>query len=94
MEGIIHYELLERNLTVTAERYYQQLAVWRKQSSKNALADSMERFFSMQRPTAHCKHDENGHSGIRLGDSSTSALLSGPYPSHYHLFRVLSNNLR
>jgi hypothetical protein len=25
MEEIIHYELLERNLTVTAERYYQQL---------------------------------------------------------------------
>jgi hypothetical protein len=24
MEGIIHYELLERNLTVTAERYCQQ----------------------------------------------------------------------
>jgi hypothetical protein len=25
MEGIIHYELLKRNLTVTAERYCQQL---------------------------------------------------------------------
>jgi histone-lysine N-methyltransferase SETMAR len=25
MEGIIHYELLERNLTVIAERYCQQL---------------------------------------------------------------------
>jgi histone-lysine N-methyltransferase SETMAR len=25
MEGIIHYELLERNLIVTAERYCQQL---------------------------------------------------------------------
>jgi histone-lysine N-methyltransferase SETMAR len=25
MEGITHYELLERNLTVTAERYCQQL---------------------------------------------------------------------
>jgi hypothetical protein len=25
LEGIIHYELLERNLTVTAERYCQQL---------------------------------------------------------------------
>jgi hypothetical protein len=24
MEGIVYYELLERNLTVTAERYYQQ----------------------------------------------------------------------
>jgi histone-lysine N-methyltransferase SETMAR len=25
MEGIIHYELLERNLTITAERYYPHL---------------------------------------------------------------------
>jgi hypothetical protein len=25
MQGIIHYELLERKLTVTAERYCQQL---------------------------------------------------------------------
>jgi hypothetical protein len=25
MEGVIHYELLVRNLTVTAERYCQQL---------------------------------------------------------------------
>jgi hypothetical protein len=25
MEGIVHYEMLERNLTVTAERYCQQL---------------------------------------------------------------------
>jgi hypothetical protein len=25
MEGIIHYEMLERNLTITAERYCQQL---------------------------------------------------------------------
>jgi hypothetical protein len=24
MEGTVHYELLERNLTVTAERYFQQ----------------------------------------------------------------------
>jgi hypothetical protein len=26
MERIVHYELLERNLTVTAERYCQQLS--------------------------------------------------------------------
>jgi hypothetical protein len=31
-----------------------------------------------QRPTTHCKRDESGHSGTRLGDSTTSALLSGP----------------
>jgi hypothetical protein len=33
MEGIIHYELLERNLTVTAE-LVNNFAVWMKQSSK------------------------------------------------------------
>jgi hypothetical protein len=42
----------------------------------------------------HCKHDENGHSGTRLGDYSTSALLSGPCSTDYHLFHSLSNNLR
>jgi hypothetical protein len=42
MEGIIHYELLERNLTIIAERYCHNFAVWRKQSSKNARVDDME----------------------------------------------------
>jgi hypothetical protein len=42
MEGIVHYELLERNLTITAEHYCQNLAVWRKQSSKTAQVDHME----------------------------------------------------
>jgi hypothetical protein len=40
MEGIIHYELLERNRTVTA--IVNNLAVWWKQSSKNARVDDME----------------------------------------------------
>jgi hypothetical protein len=35
MEGIIHYELLERNLTVTEGHYCQQLR-------KNAHVDDME----------------------------------------------------
>jgi hypothetical protein len=33
-----------------------------------------------QRPTTHWKHDESGHSGTGLGDSFTSALLSGLCP--------------
>jgi hypothetical protein len=54
MEGIIHYELLEKNLTVTAECYCQQLR-------KNAQFD-MELFISMTTPNpTHCKHDESGH---------------------------------
>jgi hypothetical protein len=35
MEGIIHYELLERNLTVTAERYFQQLRRLAKEIQQN-----------------------------------------------------------
>jgi hypothetical protein len=72
MEGIVHYELLERNLAVTAERCCQQFAVWTKQSSKNARVDDME-----------------------WGDSSTSALLSGPCPNGFPLLPLSpSNNLR
>jgi hypothetical protein len=41
MEGIVHYELLERNLTVIAN-IVNNFAFWRKQSSKNAQAENME----------------------------------------------------
>jgi hypothetical protein len=34
--GIVHYELLERNLTVT------NFAVWRKQSNQNSWVVDME----------------------------------------------------
>jgi hypothetical protein len=41
----------------------------------------MEWFSSMTTPDhTRCKHDKSGYSGTRLGDSSTSALLSGPCP--------------
>jgi hypothetical protein len=60
MEGIIHYELLERDLTVTAEPIVNNFAVWRKQSSKYAQVNDMERFFSITALTTHCKHDESG----------------------------------
>jgi hypothetical protein len=44
----------------------------------------------------HCKYDESGHSGTRLG---LEILPHPPYspdlaPSDYHRFRSLSNNLR
>jgi hypothetical protein len=41
----------------------------------------------------HCKHDESGHSGTRLGDSSTSILFSGPCLIGLSPL-PLSNNLR
>jgi hypothetical protein len=49
---------------------------------------------AIQHLTTYCKHDGSGHSGTKQGDSSTSALLSRPCPSDYHLFYSLSNNLR
>jgi hypothetical protein len=42
MEGIIHYQLLERNLTVTAERYCEQLRRLEEAIHQNARVDDME----------------------------------------------------
>jgi hypothetical protein len=41
MEGIIHYELLERNLSLL-NATVNNFVVWRQQSSKNAQVDDME----------------------------------------------------
>jgi hypothetical protein len=47
-----------------------------------------------QLQTTHCKHDESGHSGTRLGDSSASAILFGTCPIGLRpLPRSLSDNL-
>jgi hypothetical protein len=42
MERIVHYELLERNLTVTAERYCQQLRRLEEAIQQIARVDDME----------------------------------------------------
>jgi hypothetical protein len=42
MEGIIHYELLERNLTVILNAIVNNFAVWRKKSRKNARVDGIK----------------------------------------------------
>jgi hypothetical protein len=42
MEGIVHYELLERNLTVTAERYCQQLRRLEEEIQQKRRVDDME----------------------------------------------------
>jgi hypothetical protein len=80
--GIIHYKLLERNLTVTAELYCQQLRRLTKQSSKNARVDDMEWFLSMTTPdhTLQTRRKRPFRNSTGIGDSSTSTLLSGPYP--------------
>jgi hypothetical protein len=48
MEGIIHYELLERNLTVTAELYCQQL---------RRLKETVQQNRPGQRPGVILQHD-------------------------------------
>jgi hypothetical protein len=50
MEGVSHYELRERNLTVTAERYCQQLRRLEEAIQNNARVDDMEWFFSITTP--------------------------------------------
>jgi histone-lysine N-methyltransferase SETMAR len=80
MKGIIYYELLDRNLTVTAERYRQQLRRLEEaiQQKRPGRRHGVILHHDNARPHTHCKHDECGHSGPRLGDFPTSALLSGP----------------
>jgi hypothetical protein len=41
MEGIVHYKLLERNLSLL-NAIVNNFAVWRKQSSKTAWVGDME----------------------------------------------------
>jgi hypothetical protein len=42
----------------------------------------------------HCKNDESGHSGTRLGDFPTSAYSPDVSPSDCYLIHFLFNNLR
>jgi hypothetical protein len=42
LERIIHYELLERNLTITAERYGQQFRRLEEAIQQNPRVDNME----------------------------------------------------
>jgi transposase len=94
MEGIVHYELL-RNLTVTAERYCQQLR-------------RLEEAIQQKRPgRRHGVILQHGNAGPHTANMTKAAIQEldweilphPPYspdlsPSDYHLFRSLSNNLR
>jgi hypothetical protein len=94
MEGIVHYELLERNLTVTAKRYCQQFR-------------RMEEAIQQKRPGRHgviLQHDNarphiaNMMKGA-IQELDWKILSHPPYSpelssSDYHLSRSLSNNLR
>jgi hypothetical protein len=95
MEGIVHYELLERNLTVTAESYCQQLR-------------RLEEAIQQKRPGRRYgvilqHHNARPHAAYMtkaaIQELDWKILPHTPYspdlaPSDYHIFRSLSNNLR
>jgi hypothetical protein len=95
MEGIIHYELFERNLTVTAERCCQQL---------RRLEEEIQQKRPGRRHGVILKHDNaRPHTAnvtkAAIQELDWEILPHPPYspdlaPSDYHLFRSLSNNLR
>jgi transposase len=95
MEGIIHYELIERNLTVAAERYCQQL---------RRLEEAIQQKRPGRRHGVILQHDNTRPHAANM----TKAVIQEPdweifphppyspdlAPSDYHLLRSRSNNLR
>jgi hypothetical protein len=95
MEGIVHYELLERNLAISAERYRQQLR-------------RMEEAIQQKRPGRRhgviLQHDNARPHTVNMTKAAIQELdweipPHPPYspdlaPSDYPLFCSLSNNLR
>jgi hypothetical protein len=95
VEGIIHYELLERNLTVTAERCYQQV---------RRLEEAIQQKRMGRRHGVILQHDNARQHTANMTKAAIQELdweiLSHPpysldlAPSDYHLFRSICNNLR
>jgi hypothetical protein len=95
MEGIIHYELLERNLTVTAENYCQQLR--RLEGATQQKRPARRHGVILQHDNAR-PHTANMNKAA-IQELDWEILPHSPYPpdispSDYHLLRSLSNNLR
>jgi hypothetical protein len=90
MEGIVHYELLERNLTVTAERYCQQL---------RRLEEVIQHKRPGRRHGVILQHDNARPLTANMTKAAVQELdweilPHPPYspdltPSNYHLFRSL-----
>jgi histone-lysine N-methyltransferase SETMAR len=95
MEGIIHYELLQRNLIVTAERYCQQF---------RRLEEAIQQNRPGRRHGVILQHDNARPHTANMTKAAIQELdwENLPYPpyspdfppSDYHLFRALFNNLR
>jgi hypothetical protein len=95
MEGTVHYELLERNLTVTAGHYCQQL---------RRLEEEIQQKRSSRRHGVILQHDIARPHTAYMTKAAVQELdweiLPHPSyspdlaPSDYHLFRSLSDNLQ
>jgi hypothetical protein len=95
IEGIIHYELLERNLTATVESYYQHVS---------RLEEAIQQERPGRRHGVILQHDNARLHTANMAKAAIQKLdweifPHSPYspnlaPSDYHLFRALPNNLR
>jgi hypothetical protein len=95
MERIIRYKLLERNLTVTAERYCQQ---------PRRLEEAIQQKRTGRRHGVILQHDNTRPHTTNMTKAAIQEFHweIPPHPSYstdlapsdYHLFRSLSNNLR
>lgn len=97
IKGIVHYELLPRNQTITADFYIAQLERW-----KAALEEKRSRL--VNRHAVVFRHDNaRPHTAVRTRQKPLElgwdVLAHPPYspdlaPFDYHLFRSLENSLR
>jgi hypothetical protein len=95
MKEIVHYKLLERNLTVTDERYCQQLRL---------LEEEIQEKHSGRRHGVIIQHDNARLHAANMTKAAIQELdweilPHPPYtpdlvPSDYHFFRSLAHNLR
>jgi hypothetical protein len=95
MGGIFHYELLERNLTVAAERYCQQLCRLEEAIQQKRTGRRHGVILQHDNPQPHTTNMTNA----AIQELDWEILPHPPYspdlaPSDYHLFCSLSNNLR
>jgi histone-lysine N-methyltransferase SETMAR len=94
MEGIVRYELLERNLTVTAECYCQQLHHQEEAFQQKLPGQQHGVIFQHDNARPHTAHMTKA----AIQELEWEILPHPPYsldlaPSDYHLFHSLSNNL-
>ena len=95
-EGVIHYEMLEKNQTVNAELYIQQM--WRlKEAIQRKRPNLMRHGVLLQHDNARPHISKLTKAAIQ--EIGWEILPHPPYspdlaPTDFHLFRSLSNNLR